>query len=315
MKLQEIHYICADTHRNWVDLNIDLYNDKTDPPLYYVYIKDNHRPFDRVFDYILSNLEPIAYFKENLSTLKKLRDGATRRPYGLLLPLHDAQLFIDIYTSLGHKVSGIAGLFESIGYSDNPNCFNIKLPPNISLLELSKCTKDLNTVFSTCPLFTTKEGTIAFSSVDIGSVWLSFVVGGAAAASILTMVAALVDKAIIIRSHSLTAKEQAERLRSLQLSNDILEQTNKANKQLGKIIMDKVSSDLANEHGISDPEDIGRIKNSIQLVSDWMSKGMEIYAAINAPTETKAVFPPIANQFLSESTIALLTDGSDTSTQ
>ena len=92
MKLQEIHYICANTHRHWVDLKIDLYNDKTDPPLYYVHMKDNRRLFDRVFDYFLSNLEPIAYFKENLSTLKNLRDGATPHPYGLVLPLHDANV-------------------------------------------------------------------------------------------------------------------------------------------------------------------------------------------------------------------------------
>ena len=69
--------------------------------------------------------------------------------------------------------------------------------------------------------------------------------------------------------------------------------------------------ELAEEHNISDPEDLGRLRNSIQLMADWMDKGMEVYASIQAPEETKAVFPPIEKQTLPEGIIGLLTEGTD----
>ena len=83
------------------------------------------------------------------------------------------------------------------------------------------------------------------------------------------------------------------------------------NKQITKGLLAKVSTELAEEHNISDPEDLGRLRNSIQLMADWMDKGMEVYASIQAPEETKAVFPPIEKQTLPEGIIGLLTEGTD----
>ena len=95
---------------------------------------------------------------------------------------------------------------------------------------------------------------------------------------------------------------------SLQLGNDALENAMNINKQITKGLLNKISEELAEEHSVSDPEDVGRIKKSIQLIADWMNKGMEIYASIQAPEETKAAFPPIEKQTLPESIIGLLTD-------
>ncbi len=178
--------------------------------------------------------------------------------------------------------------------------------------ELSKCTKDLDTVFSTCPLFVNQEGTIKFTAVDVGSVWFTFLVVGVAAATTLRLIAELVDKALVVRSHYLTTREQEEKIRSLQLGNDALKNAMDVNKQITKGLLNKVTVELAEEHNISDPEDLGRLKNSIQLMADWMNKGMEVYASIQATAETKAVFPPIEKQTLPEHVVGLLTDGNVT---
>ena len=50
------------------------------------------------------------------------------------------------------------------------------------------------------------------------------------------------------------------------------------------------------------------MKNSLHLLSDWMSKGLEIHAAIKASPEVKAVFPPLEKQLLSTDEIALLSE-------
>ena len=72
--------------------------------------------------------------------------------------------------------------------------------------------------------------------------------------------------------------------------------------------MDKAGKELATEYNISDPEDIERLKNSIHLLSEWMGRGMEIYAAVESPSETKAVFPSIEKQSLSTSFLSLISD-------
>lgn len=139
--------------------------------------------------------------------------------------------------------------------------------------------------------------------------WLTFLVVGGAAVVTLRLIAELVDKALVIRSHYLTTQEQEEKIRTLQLGNDALENAMDINKQITKGLLSKVSGELADEHGISEPEDVVRLQRSVQLMADWMNKGMEVYASIQAPEETKAVFPPIEKQSLPEGVIALLTDG------
>ena len=106
-------------------------------------------------------------------------------------------------------------------------------------------------------------------------------------------------------------KEQEEKIRSLRLSNDVYEKSVEINKTISDGLMEQVCSDLVQQHNVSDPEDRLRLKNSLQLLSDWMIKGMEIHPSILAPEETKSVFPPVEKQSLPDALIALLTDGSN----
>lgn len=303
MRLQEVYSICKNVQEEWCSLSFE--EKKIPGGVYYRLINA-----DRI-RYILATLEEIESFSECISSIKIKSPGFEQVTGDITIEQRSKSNLEAAYHQLENKVVTITELFESLNYKQNSSGFDIKLPPDITLSDLSKCTKDLSTIFSTCPLFSNAEGTITFSSVDVGSVWLSFVVGGAATIGILTMIAALVDKALIIRSHRLTTKEQSEKIRTLQLSNDILENANEVNKTITKSLLDKVSTDLANDHNITEPEDIGRLKTSIQLLSDWMNKGMEIYAAVEAPTETKAVFPSVEVQSLPENTLALLTSGND----
>lgn len=216
--------------------------------------------------------------------------------------------FLDEAIRIKTKLETIVRLFEVVNYKTEADGFDIKLPSNMSLSELSKCTKDLDTIFSTCPIFKDK-GTITFSAVDVGSVWLSFAIGSVAAVAILKAIAELVDKALIIRSHYLTTREQEENIKRLNLGNEILNTVAETNKTVGNALMKKTCDELAEKHNINDPEDRERIRHSLNLMTDWMSKGMEIYPSVIAPPETKAVFPPVERQALPKSVSALLDDG------
>lgn len=304
MRLQEIYCICRNTQESWFDLSYDEV--KTGGNTYYKVKNPNG------VRAILSQLDAIKLFVDDISKIRNLSAGLVQPSGDIVVDQRIKNALSAEYLHLGNKVVTITQLFESVNYRQESNGFDIKLPPDISLPELSKCAKDLDTIFSTCRLFADETSTITFSAVDVGSVWLSFLVGGASVAITLRAIAELVDKALVIRSHHLTTKEQEEKIRSLSLGNDLLEHSIEINKSISKGLMERVCTELSEEHDIQNPEDKQRVKHALQLLSDWMCKGMEIYPSVLAPSETKAVFPPIEKQALPERVVSLLTEGRPT---
>lgn len=302
MRLQEIYYICRTVQESWNDLSFDEVKAAGNATYYKLKNTDAVRE-------ILADLDVIESFQETVASIRNRSYGFTQSAGEITVDSRARSALLGDYQKLYTKVSTITELFESLDYRQDSEGFDIKLPPDISLSDLSKCTKDLDTIFSQCPLLTNQDSDIRFTAVDVGSVWLTFLVVGGAAAVTLRLIAELVDKALVIRSHYLTTQEQEEKIRTLQLGNDALENAMDINKQITKGLLSKVSAELADEHGISEPEDVVRLQRSVQLMADWMNKGMEVYASIQAPEETKAVFPPIEKQSLPEGVIALLTDG------
>ncbi len=304
MRLQEIYYICRNVKEAWIDLSFDEAKAAGNVTYYRLKNADEVRE-------ILAALSDIESLKETIAAVRNRSLGFLQHTGSITVEYNVKPALVGDYQRLYTKVSTITDLFESLDYRQDSEGFDIKLPPDISLSDLSKCTKDLDTIFSQCPLFTNQDSDIRFTAVDVGSVWLTFLVVGGAAVVTLRLIAELVDRALVIRSHYLTTQEQEEKIRTLQLGNDALENAMAINKQITKGLLAKVSTELAEEHNISDPEDLGRLRNSIQLMADWMDKGMEVYASIQAPEETKAVFPPVEKQSLPESIVALLTAGAD----
>lgn len=60
----------------------------------------------------------------------------------------------------------------------------------------------------------------------------------------------------------------------------------------------KTAEELAQGKNITSPEDIERIRMSLDVLMDWSQRGMEIYAAIDSPEEIKAAFPSLETQAL-----------------
>jgi len=302
MRLQEVYSICEEVNGLWQKLS---WEEKKGPgnTTYH-----SLRNIEQVKT-ILRELDAVGAFTESIAAIRATSvafdnvavnanfDGGTK-----------SKLTVE-YDRLGLKVLTVVELFQSLNYTKSDEGFDIKLPANMSLSDLSRCTKDLDQIFSTCPLLSKQEGSVEFSAVDVGSVWLTFLVAGAAGITILKMLAELVDKAIIVRSHYLTAKEQEAKIRRLNMETDVLEETKKIHQKVGKALLENTCAELAKEHDISEPEDIERLEYSVKLLADWMERGLEIHAAVQAPDEIKAVFPPLEKQTLPEGVLALLTDG------
>lgn len=302
MRLQEIYFICKKATDAWQPLAFEDIN-SAGVPYYKVRNPDNIRC-------ILSCLAPIKCFSKTIGHIQQKSIGFSQSFGDIIVDQQQRTRVRVLYDELRFQVTTIKDLFESLDYKQESDGFDIKLPPNMSLSDLSKCAKDLDIVFSTCPLFRDGQaGDISFSAVDVGSIWLSFVIHSGAIAITLKLFAELIDRALIIRSHYLTAKEQEEKVQSLHLGNELLESTISINKAIGKGLMDRVCAELSEEHDVREPEDVERLKNSIQLLSDWMSKGMEICPSVLASSETKAVFPSLEQQALPLKRTELITDG------
>ena len=263
----------------------------------------------RKVDAVLDLVSVIESLRPTIDTFRGASVGLGKGCIKASIPNEAKAKAESAYNELKLQSKAIISLCESLGMDETREGFDIKLPPDISLQELSACAKDLDFIFTKCPILQADGEVISLSSVDIGSIWLTFVVGAGGLAAILRALAALIDKAIVIRSHLLTCKAQEDAARTVGLKNELLEGMVATNKELIKSIEAKASAELSKQYGVTEPEEQEKLRRSLDMLSGWMSKGMELYAAIGAPDEVKAVFPSVEFQKLPSSTTKMLSDG------
>lgn len=301
MRLQEMYHLVKHALDNWV--NPTLIKHQGTIPQDIVYSCDNARE-------ILDMLEPLQVLpsiQRNTEAIcgaaKKFRTES--QPY---VSQRGYDIINNSMAQIKLNLLAMLDMCEALGLEPNTNGFDVKLPPNITLDEMADCIKDLNTIFSQCPLLRDDNDKIELRGVDVGSSWLVFTV---LRACILGGLAALVDKAIQIRSHWITCKQQEELARKMKLGNDHLDALISANKAIIQKMTEDAVEQLSNENGITDPEDQGRLKHSLDLLVKLYGSGLEIYNAIDSPDEVKAVFPPVTVQTLPDNMPKLLIDAEE----
>lgn len=186
--------------------------------------------------------------------------------------------------------------------------FDIKLPPNLSFRDLSKCVSDMDKIFSTYPVLREYDGGISYQSTDIGSTWLTFAVVASATVAIpmLKCIAELVNSAIKMRANTFAMLEQQANAEKAAASADMLKKSSELYAQLIELGVQLEVDKIAQNHNITDHEDRERIKYCLGLASDWINKGMEVHAGLGSPSEVKTLFPPDETQSLPEHALKLL---------
>ena len=186
--------------------------------------------------------------------------------------------------------------------------FDIKMPEFDDLGEFSKCMEDLDFVMKQCPYLNDKDGQIKYGSIDVGSTWLTFIIVGVGATTVMTNLAKIVDIAIKIKSHITTVKMQEEALRSVEIRDEIAAEVLDAYKKANRILTQNSVAELERELGeLKDGEEKDRAGKTLEKLGYWMDKGMQIYSSIDAPVEIKDVFPlQQETNFLSDDIIKLL---------
>ena len=262
------------------------------------YVCDNYAEFVNM----LEPLSMLAFVRDGISVLRDVSFSAYTGGQAVLSQTKHNEV-VRVAARIKESLIAVQNAFDTLGIELRTSGFDIKLPPDVTLGELGKCAKDLNLIFTQCPILQCEGDSIQFSGVDIGSKWLVF---AAAGAFILERLAVLVDKAMVIRSHWLTCKKQEEEVRRMKAGNDFLEKTISVHKGFMEIMKEQAVKELSEAYQVNDPEEQERIGFALDCLEKWMNKGMEIYAAIGSPDEVKAVFPPIGKQQLLESDLKYL---------
>lgn len=186
-------------------------------------------------------------------------------------------------------------LYESTNMqksSDLSLGFDVKLPMFEDIGEFSECLKDLDFVMKQCPYLNLKDSQIKYGSVDVGSTWLTFLIAGTAGSSVLNNLSKIVDRAIKMKSHAATVKMQKEILHSMEMKNEILRGVIDTYEKANDVIVNRYVEELETEISpLSDGEERGKVGKSLEKLSAWMDRGLQIYSAIDSPTEIKDLFP------------------------
>lgn len=191
------------------------------------------------------------------------------------------QAIIDLHESAGDTVEGQAGI-------------DIKVPKCDSFKEYIQYLKDLDFVFSQCPLISQSSEEIVFNTVDVAPMWLSFFIKAERGQNyILSTLSKMTEVAMKVKANWVVVKQQEAILKRLQQNNEVGEEIFEVYKKVKNAMLDDSVTDLekACEAQISNPEDRDRAARSIEIFAQLIEKGAEIYCSIDTPEEIKVQFP------------------------
>lgn len=200
--------------------------------------------------------------------------------------------FMNELRNLRHSVKTVIRLYESMDIGKSQIGIDVKIPKCESLKEYMEYLKELDFIFTQCPYLLSQEEEIKFNNVDVGSQWLSFFVATAGTFGILNNLAKIIDKAIAIKSHLITLKQQEEMLETMKLKKEATEEVIDVFKTMKRVAMEGYVKDLEGELGeLNDGEECGKVEKTLEKLVMLMDKGVEIYSSIETPNEIKALFP------------------------
>lgn len=284
MKLYNVYRLCKLNIELIDDLNIS-HNQNTD-----IYTINNWLDLKN----ILNKIEKIPALKISTNKCIESVPDVVRHEESPRMNKDTYNKFIDKKNILYNKMNMIIELYESMNLENDGNGVDIKLPPCEDLKEYISYLKDLEFIFSQCPYLQCENEILKFGSVDIGSNWIKLTIAGASTCLLLTNVASLVDKAMVLRSHYITISQQEEILKSQQIKNELAEENFETFKTLKNTYMNIIINQLQKEYDASwNPEDIDKAERSLEKLIILLDKGCEIYATLDAPEDVQALFPEI----------------------
>ena len=284
MKLYNVYRLCKD---NLIPLEVARFKKDDKTGLYTViswsFIQNN-----------LNLIKKIPGFKEDINDYINSVPVLVREDVSPQVDPSTAQKINSKLKNITDKMNTIIELYENMNIGENGNGLDIKLPPCDDLKDYISYLKDIDFIFSQCPFLQCENEILKFGSVDVGSNWIKLTLATASTCMILNNTAALVDKALVLRSHYVSIQHQEEMLKSVQLKNELTSAQIETFNLLRQTYMDATISLLENDLSkLENPEERDKAERSLEKLAELLDKGAEIYATLDAPEEIQVLFPEI----------------------
>ncbi|MBD5089348.1 MAG: hypothetical protein HDT30_11170 [Clostridiales bacterium] len=284
MRLYNIYYICKNTLDSIKELKY------TEAKVSNIYRIDNWETV-REGLIILKAIPFLAKYIDNIFECVPIYSRKRERPQVDTL---ERDKIIRLMRDLVARTDTVIELYESMEKGEAKEGIDIKIPECDSFKEYIQYMKDIDFIFSQSPFISKSKEEIVFNTVDVGSIWLSFFVKATAGAHvILNILSKMSEMAIKIKSNSVVIKQQEEMLKTMQQKNEIGSEVIDVFKKLKENILDDAVSELEVECNLSvkEPEDRDRARRTLEKYAELIDKGVEIYCAIETPTDIKVQFP------------------------
>lgn len=284
MRLYDIYYICKTEFENINKIHVEKTSNRTNKITSWTSFKT-----------ALQNLSVIDFIQDDVN-----------EAYNVLLPIDREKYIPEIgegtyqelllkHNILRTKIIAVIDLYESIKDGTSKPGIDIKIPNCDSLKEYMDILDDINFIFTQCPYLLNENEELKFNGTDVGSQWITFaIVSGAATTGfiILNNLASLVNKTIALMSNKKVFDMQEETYKSMQLKNEITQETINAFKKMKEITYRKYVDELQDELGtLKDGEEEGKVSKSLEKLAALIDKGVEIHTSIETPKEIKVLFP------------------------
>lgn len=207
--------------------------------------------------------------------------------------------FKSTLNNLCTKLHTVVDLYESMRDGESSSGVDIKIPHCKDFDEYISILKDINFILYQCPYLLRKDEELRYNGTDIGSEWITFVLttsgiatGAGCAFYILNNLAALINKAIALRSNANVFKMQDEMIKSMQNKNEVMSETIDVFNKMKELTLKNYVDELKEEIGeLNDYEEEDKVAKTLEKLVDVIDKGVEIYTSIETPKEIKVLFP------------------------
>jgi hypothetical protein len=245
-----------------------------------------------LFKGVTENLRDSSLFERNTD---KIRVRAT-----------EATEIDSLATQLEDLLGGLKDALEIVLPKEDSSSINIKLPPVNDFDDLSRYSRDLHLAFTQVLYLDEVNGNVKIESVQNGSIWLNVVVEGATA---LALIGSLIWASAVIYKKLLEGKMMEQQLRALSIRTDSMSNVMDAQKEaLAQVVQLEAEHIANNNFNERQPENVERIKNSIELFASLLDKGAEIHPSIGAPESIANLYPSMKALPVIESKIKKLSE-------
>ncbi len=291
MRLYNIYYLCKELIDVFKQDRISL-NSKRD--IYEISDLENYWG-------AIDSLQNITLFKPTIEHFYNIIPVYAKDKNSIKVSIDIYRNFESLNKTIINQMSIIIDLYESMNISKNPVGIDVKIPQCKDLKEYIKHLNELDFIFTQCPYLLHKDETIKFSTVDVGSQWLNFIVelslGSSAIFYILNNLALILDKVVMLRSHYKSVKQQEEALKIAKNKSELSESEKEIFDILKRHYMSEITGSLENEISpLEDGDQRGRLEKSLEKLCNLLDKGVEIYASIDTPKDIQVLFPTLNEQ-------------------